>query len=431
MKKEENKKYVKLGVTGVAVIVVSLICFFLLFRLPEIFGGFRAVLGILNPFMYGLIIAYILSPLCGKIEGLIRKVFRTKKGWPAGVSILLALVLAILVVAVLLLLVIPRVWDSIMGLASALYGEVYRVIQWVSTKLQDQPELQQQWNEYWNQVLARLQNLIPELQAWLQKDFIPTLQKVLGGLGSQVASILSVFKDFFLGILISIYLLGSRKKFAAQARLILYGMLPKKAAEHVEIEVRYADRMFNGFFMGKLLDSAIIGLICFVVTYLFGFKSAVLVSVIVGVTNIIPFFGPFIGAVPSALLLLLENPMHCLIFLVFIAILQQVDGNLIGPKILGNTTGLSSFWVLFSILLFGGLWGIVGMILGVPLFAVIYDIVRKVTRWGLSKHGRQDMVEKYERDYPNEDRIEVTIPEDLDDVGPEQKLVTESAKPAK
>lgn len=431
MKKEENKKYVKLGVTGVAVIVVSLICFFLLFRLPEIFGGLRAVLGILNPFMYGLIIAYILSPLCGKIEGMIRKVFRTKKGWPAGISILLALVLAILVVAVLLLLVVPRVWDSIMSLASALYGEVYRAIQWVSTKLQDQPELQQQWNEYWNQVLAKLQNLIPELQAWLQTDFIPTLQKVLGGLGSQVASILSVFKDFFLGILISIYLLGSRKKFAAQARLILYGVLPKKAAEHVEIEVRYADRMFNGFLMGKLLDSAIIGVICFVFTYLVGIKSAVLVSVIVGVTNMIPFFGPFIGAVPSALLLLLENPMHCLIFLVFIAILQQVDGNFIGPKILGNTTGLSSFWVLFSILLFGGLWGIVGMILGVPLFAVIYDIIRKVTRWGLSKHGRQDMVEKYEREYPNEDRVEIKLPDDLDDVEPAKRPAAEPANPDK
>ena len=163
----------------------------------------------------------------------------------------------------------------------------------------------------------------------------------------------------------------------------------------VEKEVRYADRMFNGFLMGKLLDSAIIGLICFAAVSIMRFESAAFISVVVGVTNIIPFFGPFIGAIPCALLLLLVNPAHCLMFLVFIIILQQVDGNLIGPKILGNTTGLSSFWVLFSILLFGGLWGITGMIIGVPLFAVLYDIFRQLIRFGLSHHNRDDLIAKY------------------------------------
>ena len=170
---------------------------------------------------------------------------------------------------------------------------------------------------------------------------------------------------------------------------------PRRWADIIEDEARYADKMFNGFLMGKLLDSAIIGLICFVGTSLLGFTSAPLISVVMGVTNIIPFFGPFIGAIPCALLLLLENPIHCLIFLVIIVILQQVDGNFIGPKILRNTTGLSSFWVLFSILLFGGLWGVLGMIVGVPLFAVIYDIVRQLTRYGLRRHNRDDLLTVY------------------------------------
>lgn len=203
---------------------------------------------------------------------------------------------------------------------------------------------------------------------------MPTAQTVLNGLGVQVVGIFNVLKNLFLGVLISVYLLVGRKTFAVQAKLLLCGVFSRRWADMIEEEARYADKMFNGFLMGKLLDSAIIGLICFVATSVMRFESAAFISVVVGVTNIIPFFGPFIGVIPCALLLLLENPLHCLTFLVFVVILQQVDGNLIGPKILGNTTGLSSFWVLFAILLFGGLWGIVGMIIGVPLFAILYDI---------------------------------------------------------
>ena len=123
-----------------------------------------------------------------------------------------------------------------------------------------------------------------------------------------------------------------------------------------------------------------------------------LVSVIVGVTNIIPFFGPFIGAIPSALLIFMDSPLQSLWFLVFILVLQQVDGNIIGPKILGNTTGLSSFWVLFSILVFGGLWGFVGMVIGVPLFAVIYDVIKKLVFYGLRRNGREDMIPEVKKE---------------------------------
>ena len=151
--------------------------------------------------------------------------------------------------------------------------------------------------------------------------------------------------------------------------------------------------MFVGFINGKLLDSAIIGVICYVCSLIFKFPNAMLISVIVGVTNIIPFFGPFIGAVPSALVIFIESPVMALWFLIFIVALQQVDGNIIGPKILGNSTGLSSFWVLFSILVFGGMWGFIGMVIGVPLFAVIYDIAKKLVLHGLKRNGCEDMLE--------------------------------------
>ena len=196
--------------------------------------------------------------------------------------------------------------------------------------------------------------------------------------------------------MIAVYLLASRKLFGAQAKLLLYGIFPNKWAGIIEEEIHYTDKMFNGFFVGKIIDSAIIGLICFAGTTLLGFESAAFISVVIGVTNIIPFFGPFIGAIPCALLLLLgSNPWDALYFLIFIVILQQVDGNIIGPKILGNTTGVSSFWVLFSILLFGGLWGLVGMVIAVPLFGVIYDIVRKLTTRGLQRNRHEEMMQEY------------------------------------
>lgn len=163
--------------------------------------------------------------------------------------------------------------------------------------------------------------------------------------------------------------------------------------------------MFSGFLMGKLVDSLIIGVICFIGTYMMGIKSALLVSVVVGVTNIIPFFGPYIGAVPSTLWLLLENPLHAFYFLIFVIVLQQIDGNIIGPKILGNSTGLSSFWVLFSILFFGGLWGFVGMIIGVPFFAVIYDVITRLVMRGLRYNQRDDMLMAYDEQYVKKSKI--------------------------
>ena len=140
-------------------------------------------------------------------------------------------------------------------------------------------------------------------------------------------------------------------------------------------EARYIHKVFGGFIIGKIVDSIIIGILCFLGLSVMNMPYTLLVSVIVGVTNVIPFFGPFIGAIPSALLILLVSPIQCLYFLIFILVLQQFDGNILGPKILGDTTGISSFWVLFSILLFGGLLGFVGMIVGVPIFAVFYRLL--------------------------------------------------------
>ncbi len=388
MKNKENEKYVKLGITGVVVIVISLLCFFILFRLPVILTFFQTVGKILMPFLYGAVIAYILAPVCNRLEGWLRKCFPKGKRLIGTLSILFTLLFALVLAAALVMLVIPQFWESIVGILSALPAQIENAIQWFHNLLTNQLELQTWWDGFSSEAILKI-------EGWVKTDLLPTAQTVLNGLGVQVAGIFGVLKNLFLGILISVYLLAGRKSFAVQAKLLLCGVFPRRWADMIEEEAHYADKMFNGFLMGKLLDSAIIGLICFAATSVMRFESAAFISVVVGVTNIIPFFGPFIGAIPCALLLLLESPVHCLMFLVFVIILQQVDGNLIGPKILGNTTGLSSFWVLFAILLFGGLWGIVGMIVGVPLFAVLYDILRRLIRFGLSRYGRDDLIAKY------------------------------------
>lgn len=381
MKKSENEKYVKLGIVGVAVIAVSLvICFFLL-RLPEIFKGLQTVLGILAPFLYGAVMAYILAPICNRLETRLHGAMPKSKRAPTALSIVIAEILALVLVCALIGLVLPQVWESVAGLVAVLPGQVESAIDWFHDLLENEPELQTWWDTFSSEAIDRA-------NAWVKTDLLPTAQNFLSGLSIQVVGFFNVVKNIFLGVLISIYMLASRKLFARQARMLLRGAFPGRWADAIEEEARYADRMFNGFLMGKLLDSAIIGVICFIATSILRFDDAILISVIIGVTNIIPFFGPFIGAIPCALLLLLKSPLQCLIFLIFIVILQQIDGNVIGPKILGNTTGVSSFWVLFSILLFGGLWGVFGMIIGVPLFAVIYDIARRLVYRGLRHHNQ-------------------------------------------
>ena len=221
------------------------------------------------------------------------------------------------------------------------------------------------------------------------------MQSILSGAAVGVMSFVAFLKNLVIGLIVSVYLLASRKKFGQQGKLILYSLVKRRWADLFLEEICYADKMFGGFINGKILDSAIIGVLCYIACLIFKFPSALLVSVIIGVTNVIPFFGPFIGAIPATLLILIQNPIKALWFVLFVLVLQQVDGNIIGPKILGNTTGLSSFWVLFAILLFGGLWGFVGMIIGVPLFAVIYDVIKKLVIHGLKRNEELEMVTTY------------------------------------
>lgn len=390
------KRYLKIGITGAAILASGILCAFVLFKMPVIISILKGITEILKPFLYGVVFAYLLAPLCNKIEEKLFQIFpkaKTKaRRFICFIAIVISLCVAIAVIWLIIMMIIPQVWDSVMKIIQMVTQKLIVVNNWIEHMLENQPELQAYFEEFSSQAESNIDSL-------LNVDTIQKVQSIINSLSVQLFGVLGVVKNIFLGLLISAYLLGSRKLFGAQAGLILHGVFSDKWAKIIEEEIRYTDKMFNGFLVGKIIDSAIIGLLCFAGTSIMGFEAPAFISVIIGITNIIPFFGPFIGAIPCGLLLLLENPMHCLYFIIFIFVLQQLDGNVIGPKILGNTTGVSSFWVLFAILLFGGMWGVVGMVIGVPLFAVIYDIIRKLVYRGLRKHKRESMITDYEEKY--------------------------------
>ena len=346
------KRYLKIGITGAAILASGILCAFVLFKMPVIISVLKGITEILKPFLYGVVFAYLLAPLCNKIEEKLFQIFpkaKTKaRRFICFIAIVISLCVAIAVIWLIIMMIIPQVWDSVMKIIQMVPQKLIVVNNWIEHMLENQPELQAYFEEFSSQAESNIDSL-------LNVDTIQKVQSIINSLSVQLFGVLGVVKNIFLGLLISAYLLGSRKLFGAQAGLILHGVFSDKWAKIIEEEIRYTDKMFNGFLVGKIIDSAIIGLLCFAGTSIMGFEAPAFISVIIGITNIIPFFGPFIGAIPCGLLLLLENPMHCLYFIIFIFVLQQLDGNVIGPKILGNTTGVSSFWVLFAILLFGGM----------------------------------------------------------------------------
>lgn len=393
MKNKENEQYVKLGVTLAVVVIVGLVSYFFMVGMRKNGGVIGKILGILKPFVYGAVIAYIVTPLCRKLERVFSGWFKGKRdALASSLAIGISVVTEIIIILAVLLLIIPQLIDSISGLAEVLPGQITAARANIQALLNDPPP----WLAW---VQQNFGDLNEKLNLWFRSDFPSLTRSMLTSAVPKLTGAFGVVYHVLLGQIVAIYLLARRKQLGAQLKLLVHGTLKPAWAEWVEAETKMADRMFNGFFMGKLLDSAIIGILCFIGCLAMGFGSPVLIAVIVGVTNIVPFFGPFIGAVPCGLLLLLENPMHCLMFVIFVIVLQQLDGNVIGPRILGDKTGLSGLWVMFGILLFGGLWGISGMIVGVPLMALIYDLVRQLTYRGVRMRGKDDMLDAYRAAY--------------------------------
>ena len=355
-------------------ITLSGLLFFLLIKLPQIRAMIKSLSSILAPIIYGGVIAYLLRPICNWTYALLKGWFpKLKDSIADTIAIAVSLVIGILVVYALIAILAPRLYDSVVSIWNTLPEKADQFIAFLNNTFSGDNALVQFFE-------TSSDTIYTAIDSWFKTTIVPNLTNIVSGVGMSVWKVLLFLKNFLIGMIVAIYFLASRKKFKRQANMLLRCTLRPQWAQAVAEEAAFVDQLFGGFLSGKILDSAIIGILCYIGCSIFRFPDALLVSAIVGVTNIIPFFGPFIGGIPSALLIFLEDPIKGLWFVLFIIVLQQLDGNIIGPKILGNRTGLSSFWVLFSIVLFGGLWGLVGMVIGVPLMAVIYDLISKFVR---------------------------------------------------
>ncbi|MCI8951195.1 MAG: AI-2E family transporter [Lachnospiraceae bacterium] len=389
------KEYIYWGITAFCVIASSIAFGYLLLRIEQVKAFFVMVLTILMPVIYGAVLAYLLAPVynwCVRKSDLWLKpwISNQEKRLGAGkfAGTVVSLIMLVLVVAGLISMLLPLI-DSIQSVIGALPGNINNFLVWAQKMLDDHSDIMEQVAVYTEQAMEWG-------KSWGKNVVAPNLDKIISSLSSGMFSIVVLIKNILIGLIVMVYLLNMKDGLVTIAKKCMYSLFPVVWANRIIDEVRFIHQVFGGFIIGKLLDSLIIGIICFFCMSLMKMPYVLLISVIIGITNIIPFFGPFIGAVPSAVLVLLVNPIQCVYFLIFILLLQQFDGNILGPKILGESTGVSSFWVLFSILLFGGLFGFLGMIIGVPTFAVIYRLVSDGVKAALRKRKLPTETAAYE-----------------------------------
>ena len=392
-----DKKYLYWGITAFCVVAASILFYMLLTRFPNISKAVSSISKILRPFIWGLIIAYLLSPMMQWMDRCLfrplgAKLFRKTRhkgvSFARFLSVFLCLLVFLLVLAALVYLVPVQLAGAIQSIIDASSDWFNALSDWAEQRLTDFPQLE----EYVTETLGNVnENLVP----WLRDTVLPRLTDLGGSIISVAGSVVVAIYNLVVGIVVSLYILANMEKFKAGCKRLLYSIFSLNTAEKIRDAVDFTNRTFMGFISGKLLDSAIIGLICYVFCLIARMPSAGLISVLVGVTNIIPFFGPFIGAVPSALIVLAADPLKCLIFIIFIIILQQVDGNIIGPKILGGTTGINGFWVMFAIILGAGLFNFWGMLLGVPVFVVIYTFIEKLIQRRLKRSDLPSELDDY------------------------------------
>lgn len=357
-------------------LAAAILLLFALMHLGDIKDGFMAFFSALSPLWGGIAFAYLLVPVASFFERLLNKAKRLSR-FARPLSVLITSLLVVAVFALLCAVLLPQLVTSISDLAVKLPGMLEVQLKRLQTFLASN-----------NQFASTATNLVESaenmLMTWIKTNLLTTISNIATSLMSVGSAVVNVILAF----IITIYLLLDRERYMNQCRKLFHTFSKnERVNDAVYDTLHQANRMFGGFISGKLIDSFIVGVICFVFMLILRLDYPLIISVIIGVTNIIPMFGPFIGIIPSAFLLLLVDPKQCVIFIIFELILQQVDGNIIGPHILGDSTGLSALYVTIAILLFGSLFGFIGMIIGVPLFATIYYVVKRVAEYLLRKRG--------------------------------------------
>lgn len=400
MKPHLNNKYFKWSLAAVISFCVCLLFYYLLFHGTQFISAIKSVFDLILPVIFGAILAYLLTPTLNWMENKILiplvKKLKCKDIKKAHkpirfVGIILTSVIYILIIYLIIHMLLSQIIPSLENLVSNYEKYIDDFIIWINKVFSEYPEIE----EY---AINLVDKYTMEVVTFVNDTILTKSSELIKTISLSVISILGVAWDFVIGFIISIYLLTSKEKFANQSKKIVYAFWKREKANIIINNFRFAHNTFIGFVTGKVVDSIIIGCLCFAGTSILQTPYAALVSVIIGVTNVIPFFGPFLGAIPCAILILVvdvAHPLNVVYFAIFILILQQVDGNLIGPKILGESTGLSSFWVIFAITIFGGLFGIPGMIFGVPVFAIIHAAIKSHVNEALIKKELSHKTESY------------------------------------
>lgn len=383
MKIRVNNKYIRWGLTAFLVIAAAILFYYLLFHGMNIRAALKTATTVLSPIIMGMVMAYLMTPILNYLEYHIffplctkLKIKETKKrnGIIRGISIIFTVVLSFAIIYLVIAMLVSQIVPSITKIVSNFDSYINNFMTWINRIFEDE-----KYADIGNNIIDMLDKYSIELEAWLNGSVLPKTTELIKTVSLSVIGILKVLWNFLIGLMICIYVLAGKERFAGQAKKLTYALFQTETANIIINNFRFTHRTFIGFLSGKILDSLIIGMLCFVGTSWMQTPYAALVSVVIGVTNIIPVFGPYLGAIPSIVLIFVVDPMHplnCLYFAIFILILQQFDGNVLGPKILGDSTGLTGFWVIFAITLFGGILGVLGMFIGVPVFAVIYAAIR-------------------------------------------------------
>ncbi len=405
MEKGKLKKYITIAVIAVIAVIICITYYFLLDRNQSIGISIGVVMRVLRPLIIGAIIAYILKSTANFFEKHLMKLLlksgkRSEKAahnLACGLGVLFTYIIWGAAVSVLLIIAIPQVIQSVTDFINMLIVNVpihaHKAADWLETLIDEQ------------QLFAvQFEDIVHEAEEWisttLSTENLTTLAseyatKVI----TMVSDLISVMIDFVIGLVISVFILLGRHTLAKKSMLLLHCIFKKeKTVDVIADEFKYADRMFSGFLEGKVLDSSIIALLYYIFLELVGIPYPPLIAVICGVTNIIPIFGPFIGAIPSGLIIVSSDPSKLIPFIIFVCVIQFIDGYIIDPHIVGGNIKISSFCVVFAVITFGGLWGFMGLLVGVPTFAVIYDIFRKLSLFILKKRGKQDLIAQFKRE---------------------------------
>lgn len=382
MKIEYNHKYATVSFYAIVTFAICLLLVVLVQKNAVISSALGSFAKVIAPVTWGIVIAYIVNPLMKFFERIFSKCFEQKKPRRKLVrtfSVAFGLLSLVAVLFAIVAILLPQVVESVIGIARNFNSYLINFESWIYKFVEDYPDI-------YTFVQTQFDSIQPKLTEFIN-EIVPKLGEFAIKLKDGALGFIVGIKDFVIGFIVAIYLLFSKEKFIAQLRKIVAAILPEGGKNVVYGVASRTNKMLSGFISGKLIDSTIIGILTFICMSIMKMDFVALISVVIGVTNIIPFFGPFIGAIPSAFLLLFAAPRQVIPFVIFIIILQQFDGNILGPKILGDSTGLSPFWVMFAIFVGGGLFGFAGMILGVPIFAVIYSLVRDIVNFLLARKG--------------------------------------------